>query len=184
MHTQESIARQLVKFIAGPPGNYLVFFPSYAYMFAVADIFRPLATEVDLLIQENRMAEEAREAFLAAYQPGRDKTLVGLAVMGGIFGEGIDLAGDRLTGVAVVGVGLPQISLEREMIRAHFDERDKDGYAYAYVYPGMNKVQQAGGRLIRTENDYGKLLLLDDRFLTSRYQSLLPPEWRDADIIR
>lgn len=182
--TQESIARQLVKFIAGPPGNYLVFFPSYAYMFAVADIFRPLATEVDLLIQENRMAEEAREAFLTAYQPGRDKTLVGLAVMGGIFGEGIDLAGDRLTGVAVVGVGLPQISLEREMIRAHFDERDKDGYAYAYVYPGMNKVQQAGGRLIRTEDDYGKLLLLDDRFLTSRYQSLLPPEWRDAVIIR
>jgi Rad3-related DNA helicase len=97
--------------------------------------------------------------------------------MGGIFSEGIDLVGDRLTGVIIVGVGLPQVCLERNIIKDYFDTAGKNGFDYAYVYPGMNKVLQAGGRLIRSEQDRGSLLLIDDRYLQPHYRRLLPPEW-------
>ncbi|MMZ63556.1 ATP-dependent DNA helicase DinG [compost metagenome] len=123
------------------------------------------------------MSEAEREAFLAAFEAGREDTLVGFAVMGGIFSEGIDLVGDRLTGVAVMGVGLPQIGLERDIIKEYFQAQGKDGFDYAYVYPGMNKVLQAGGRLIRSEKDQGVLLLVDDRYRQPHYARLLPEEW-------
>ncbi|MVP01636.1 ATP-dependent DNA helicase [Paenibacillus lutrae] len=137
-----------------------------------------LAPDMDMLVQEPFMSEEMRESFLSAFQEDSPRTLIGFAVMGGIFSEGIDLRGERLTGVVVVGVGLPQIGPERDRIKEHFDLEGRSGFDYAYVFPGMNKVMQAGGRLIRTENDYGTLVLVDDRFLQKRYQALLPPEWR------
>jgi Rad3-related DNA helicase len=124
------------------------------------------------------MTETDREVFLNNFQ-ARTDTLLGFAVLGGIFAEGIDLVGDRLNGVAIIGVGLPRITLERNVMKEHFQEQGYDGFDFAYVYPGMNKVQQAGGRLIRTEKDTGFILLIDDRYYTSKYRSLLPPEWQN-----
>lgn len=178
--TKEALARLLRELIHTRPGNYLYFFPSYAYMNLIYEAFiaaGELPDSVRLLLQRGGMSEEEREAFLAVFDASNEGTLVGFAVMGGIFSEGIDLVGDRLTGVAVVGVGLPQIGLERDIIRDYFNGQEKNGFDYAYVYPGMNKVLQAGGRLIRSENDRGVLLLVDDRYLQPHYARLLPEEW-------
>lgn len=195
--SREPIARSLYELMAKGSGNYLVFFPSYAYMSSVYEAFTDLVGEQEdlhpeeeprsqlrVLVQQTKMSEEEREHFLAEFQAGTEKTLVGFAVMGGIFSEGIDLVGDRLTGVAVVGVGLPQLGPERNLIKAYIDSTGKNGYEYAYVFPGMNKVQQAGGRLIRSETDRGVLLLIDDRYLQPLYQRLLPEEWRDYTVLQ
>lgn len=157
-------------------GHYMVFFPSYKYMLDVYEAMDEIEKDYEVHIQENNMDEEAREAFLGRFIPSPDKTTVNFCVLGGIFSEGIDLTEDRLIGVMIVGVGLPQIGLERDLIKNYFDELGKDGYHYAYTYPGMNKVLQAIGRLVRTENDKGIILLMDERFTSSFYQSLFPPE--------
>ena len=170
-------------------GNYLVFFPSYAYMAAVADLLSERLLEKHsppprLLIQDRGMTEAAREAFLDQFSAGSQETLIGLAVMGGIFGEGIDLVGDRLIGAVVVGVGVPQVCLERDMIKAYFDEQNGRGFAYAYQYPGFNRVLQATGRVIRTETDRGIIVLIDERFTHGRYRHLFPTHWRGFQIIQ
>ena len=123
--------------------------------------------------QNGEMTEEQRESFLNHFSDEENPTL-NFCVLGGIFSEGIDLTGEQLIGVAVVGVGIPQIGLERDLIKGYFDENDKAGYHYAYTYPGMNKVLQAVGRLIRTEEDKGIILLIDDRYRTPLYQEMLP----------
>jgi Rad3-related DNA helicase len=168
------------------PGNHLVFFPSYEYMNEVLQTYKSDGAEpgVQTLVQNTGMTEEERERFLAAFQAGSVHTLVGFAVLGGIFSEGIDLQGDRLNGVIVVGVGLPQLNPERDLIKHYMNAIGKNGYDYAYVYPGMNKVLQAGGRLIRSETDRGTIVLVDDRFLQAKYQRLLPDEWKDYTILR
>lgn len=177
--TKLSIAQMLRKLLVERPGNYLLFFPSYAYMNLVyEEVAVGLPDQVKLMQQTGSMSEEERESFLSAFQAEAGRTLAGFAVMGGIFSEGVDLAGDRLTGVAVIGVGLPQINPERDLIRDYFQAQGKDGYDYAYVYPGMNKVLQAGGRLIRSEQDRGLLLLVDDRYRQAHYAGLLPDEWK------
>ena len=124
------------------------------------------------------MTEQARGAFLQAFRSDHDRTLVGFAVMGGIFGEGIDLVGDRLVGAVIVGVGLPQLCLERDLIRDYFDARNASGFDYAYAFPGMTRVFQAVGRVIRSETDRGIVLLIDTRFSQSRYQRLFPSWWK------
>lgn len=177
--TKASIGGLLRKVLLERQGNYLFFFPSYAYMNLIyEEVAVGLPEHIAVMLQTTSMSEAERESFLAAFEAGGGRTLVAFAVMGGIFSEGIDLVGDRLTGVAVIGVGLPQIGLERDLIRDYFQAREKDGYDYAYVYPGMNKVLQAGGRLIRSEKDRGLLLLIDDRYLQPHYAGLLPEEWR------
>ncbi|GMK39807.1 hypothetical protein PCCS19_28620 [Paenibacillus sp. CCS19] len=188
----EPIARALYETVTEQKqaGNSLVFFPSYDYMNHVYEPFmallasEPPALSVRTIVQTGVMSEEEREAFLASFQAGSEESLVGFAVMGGIFSEGVDLVGDRLTAVAVVGVGLPQVGLERDMIRDYCERSERNGFDYAYVYPGMNKVLQAGGRLIRSENDHGRLLLIDDRYLAQPYNRLLPAEWRNYTVIR
>ncbi|WP_310830602.1 ATP-dependent DNA helicase [Paenibacillus pedocola] len=160
-------------------GNYLVFFPSYAYLQNVYALFTEKYPEVPTLVQSTGMSEPDRESFLASFRPDNPQTLLGFAVLGGIFSEGVDLPGDRLNGVMVVGVGLPQVGLERNLLRAYFQSQGKNGFDYAYVYPGMCKVLQAGGRLIRSESDNGTIILADDRFLQHPYRGLLPEEWRD-----
>ncbi|KIY21024.1 hypothetical protein UB32_16010 [Mesobacillus subterraneus] len=125
------------------------------------------------------MDEEERAAFLESFTADNKRSLVGFAVLGGVFSEGIDLKGDRLNGVVVVGVGLPQIGFERDLIKKHFAGIGKNGYDYAYVFPGMNKVLQAGGRLIRSEKDTGRIVLIDDRYLLPKYQALLPNNWKN-----
>ncbi|RTE08706.1 ATP-dependent DNA helicase [Paenibacillus whitsoniae] len=193
------IAQTIVKLVTERAGNYLVFLPSYAYMSVVYEAFtdelmawqnaqveagKPDGQpELDVWVQQAKMSEEEREQFLAAFQADSAKTTVGFAVMGGIFSEGIDLVGDRLTGVVIVGVGMPQLGPERNLIKDYMDTEGKNGFDYAYVYPGMNKVLQAGGRLIRSETDHGVLLLIDDRYVQPRYRSLLPEEWRDYELL-
>ena len=164
-------------------GNYLIFFPSYQYMNRV---YEEWTSKDGLLtiIQSPGMEEAEREAFLGQFQQDVTVPVVGFAVLGGIFSEGVDLIGDRLSGVIIVGVGLPQMSNESELIKKHFSASGKNGYDYAYVFPGMNKVLQAGGRLIRSETDTGRIVLIDDRFLQPKYQKMLPREWKDFQILR
>ncbi|TCZ78296.1 ATP-dependent DNA helicase [Paenibacillus albiflavus] len=175
--TKAPLARMLHELVHKRKGNYLFFFPSYAYMNLVYESFTEEGTSVSTIIQQVNMTEEEREQFLAAFSSDNQETFVGFAVMGGIFSEGIDLVGDRLTGVVVVGVGLPQLGVERNIMKQYYDRTGKNGYDYAYVFPGMNKVLQAGGRLIRSEQDTGLLVLVDDRYLHASYQRLLPEEW-------
>ena len=124
-----------------------------------------------------------REEFLARFEAG-GQTLAAFAILGGVFSEGIDLTGERLIGAMIIGTGLPQICCEREVLRRHYDSQGLDGYAYAYRNPGMNKVMQAAGRVIRTKEDRGVILLLDYRFLSTEYKDLFPKEWADREICR
>ncbi|MED1472345.1 helicase C-terminal domain-containing protein [Bacillus salipaludis] len=181
--TNEAIVSMLQSLIKKRPGNYLVFFPSYQYMLAVYERFKEINEETKTLLQETGMSEVEREAFLKSFQSNQLETLIGFAVLGGVFSEGVDLIGDRLNGVVVVGVGLPQLCFERNLMKEHFSKNEKNGYEYAYVFPGMNKVLQAGGRLIRSEKDHGTIVLVDDRFLHRQYQMLLPKEWKQFTVI-
>lgn len=159
-------------------GNFLIFFPSYQYMRNAYEQFTEHYPTVSTIMQDMGMSETEREDFLTAFESGRSERLVGFAVLGGIFSEGVDLKGDRLQGVIVVGVGMPQIGFERDIMKNYFQSVGKNGFDYAYVYPGMNKVLQAGGRLIRTDSDTGIIALIDDRFFQKKYQALLPYEWQ------
>ncbi|TJY41835.1 ATP-dependent DNA helicase [Cohnella pontilimi] len=181
--TKEPLVRQLKGILESRPARCLIFFPSYDYMNAVYEAFITEETAVKTLLQKPQMSDDERAAFLSAFDEDSPDSLAGFAVMGGVFSEGIDLVGDRLNGVVIVGVGLPQIGVERETLKRYFDETGKNGFDYAYVYPGINKVLQAGGRLIRSENDRGVLVLVDDRYLQARYRKLLPEEWRTARTI-
>lgn len=181
--TIEPIVNMIIDLVEKRPGNYLVFFPSYRYM---TDVFERLAEEDPVfqpIVQHPAMTEEERETFLNHFDSKGEKSLVGFAVMGGIFSEGIDLKGDRLTGAVIIGVGLPQVGLERDTMKEYFQSSGKNGYDFAYVYPGMNKVLQAGGRVIRSEEDRGTLVLVDDRFLTRKYVEMLPEEWLDFKVL-
>jgi Rad3-related DNA helicase len=129
------------------------------------------------MLQKNNMNEKAREEFLREFETPGARTLVAFCVMGGIFGEGIDLKNDRLIGAIVVGTGLPQISNEREILKNYYDEQSGNGFDYAFRYPGINKVLQAAGRVIRTDEDRGVILLLDERFRQRDYAGLYPREW-------
>ncbi|MCT2535332.1 ATP-dependent DNA helicase [Aquibacillus koreensis] len=159
-------------------GNFLIFFPSYQYMRTAYEQFTDYYPSVSTIMQDVGMTEAEREDFLAQFNSERAERLVGFAVLGGIFSEGVDLKGDRLQGVIVVGVGMPQIGFERDIIKDYFQSVGKNGFDYAYVYPGMNKVLQAGGRLIRSDSDTGVIALIDDRFLQKKYQALIPYEWQ------
>ncbi len=178
----ERIAGYILTAAAAKKGNYLVYFPSYAYMNAVWDILKETDTDVEFELQSSRMTEEEKERFLDRFGENRDRSLVGLCVMGGVFSEGIDLKGERLIGVLVVGTGLAQVCTEREILKGWFEDQGKDGFAYAYRYPGMNRVLQAAGRVIRTDTDEGVILLLDERFLYSEYQRMFPREWADLSV--
>lgn len=157
-------------------GNYFVFFPSYKYMETVYEGFNERNPDIKTILQYNSMKEEEREVFLDEFNKNGE-TMVAFAVLGGVFSEGIDLIGDKLIGAIIVGVGLPQICFERNIIREYFNKKNNLGYEYAYMYPGMNKVLQAAGRVIRTEEDRGIILLIDDRFTTYKYKKLFPKEW-------
>ncbi len=182
--TKPAIANMLHTILSKQTGNYLVFFPSYRYMEDVYHTFMETPFLGQTIMQSINMSEEEREHFLNSFQADNEQTLIGFAVLGGIFSEGVDLQGNRLNGVVIVGVGLPQLCLERNIIKDYFQQQGKNGYDYAYVYPGMNKVAQAGGRLIRSEQDEGIIVLIDDRFLEEKYRSLLPYEWQDFQVIR
>jgi DNA excision repair protein ERCC-2 len=172
----DQITALVQSFIRPKKGNYLCFFPSYAYMTMVVGRFEKPQDDVQILVQEREMDDADRADFLDCFSSQNNQTLVGFAVMGGIFGEGIDLVGERLSGAVIVGVGLPAICPERDLIRSYFDKRGA-GFDFAYRFPGVNRVLQAAGRVIRTDQDRGAVLLVDQRFCRSSYQCLLPDQW-------
>lgn len=176
----KKMAEYINKFVAAKTGNYIVFFPSYKMMYDVAEYF---PDDFECIIQQPGMNEEDREEFLGLFKEENDTRLVGFCVMGGIFGEGIDLRNDMLIGVVIVGTGLPMVGHERELYRAYYDETCGKGFEYAYLYPGMNKVLQAAGRVIRTVTDRGCILLLDERFAQGQYQALFPREWTNLEYV-
>ena len=176
--------RRIASYIVGAAdakkGNYMVFFPSYRVMEEVHSVFSEKCGKISSAVQSPFMSEEDREVFLKEFDEIREESFVGFCVMGGIFSEGIDLPEDKLIGVIIVGTGLPQVCNEREIVKQYFSGIGSDGFEYAYLYPGMNKVLQSAGRVIRTEKDRGLILLLDERFSTGRYRELFPREWSNA----
>ena len=166
-------ARAIAALYQAQPGKVIAYFPSFAYLRKVAEVIMSEAPDLPLIIQERGMDEAAREDFLARFTRD-EEPLLGLCVMGGVFAEGVDLPGRQLIGAAILGVGLPQVSEERGLYQARMEEAFQDGFGFAYRYPGMQKVAQAAGRLIRSETDRGVLLLMDDRFSQRGYQQLLP----------
>ena len=189
------IARYIDEIVRMRHGNYMVFCPSYSFLHTVYDTYVECFGDEDkeCIIQQDSMSEEEREAFLNRFRGNEhcdlgsainmdieeedDTTLIGFCVMGGIFSEGIDLKNDSLIGAVIVGTGLPQVCNEREILKGYFDERGGNGFDYAYRYPGMNKVLQAAGRVIRTADDLGVVALLDERFLQFYYRKMFPREW-------
>jgi len=180
--TRTRVSRAIGALVGQRKGNYLIFLPSYGYLKMVFESFAEEFPGMETIVQTPGMTEESREDFLARFSQNNFETLVGFAVMGGIFGEGIDLVGDRLTGVVIVSVGLPGLSIEREVVRDYFTWKLEAGFEYAYLFPGLNRVLQAAGRVIRTEHDRGVVFLIDDRFSTYRYRALFPQEWEPVRI--
>lgn len=197
-----TLAQYIQSVITAKKGNYMVFFPSHHFLKQVYQEYDNLYgdnEEIECILQQEYMKEEERAAFLGHFtgNEGLDlsslihmdieteepKTLVGFCVLGGIFGEGIDLKNDSLIGSVIVGTGIPQVCLERELIREYFDRTMSGGYEYAYLYPGMNKVLQAAGRVIRTKEDTGVIVLLDERFLQNTYRGLFPREWNRYQVV-
>ncbi|MBW2368311.1 MAG: ATP-dependent DNA helicase [Deltaproteobacteria bacterium] len=176
------VADAIFDMVSQRNGNYLIFFPSYAYLTAVHDQLNAHLDGIELLVQTPGMDEAARDAFLETFSQENDRSLVGFVVMGGIFAEGIDLVGERLSGAVVVGVGLPAICVENDLIRDYFNRTADTGFAYAYLYPGMNRVLQAAGRVIRTESDRGVVMLIDERFAGAQYAPLLPDHWQPVRV--
>jgi len=182
----ERFAEYIWKMVQARRGNYMVFFPSYRFMADVHTFFEDKLAEedaherIECILQSQYMSEEAREIFLETFDEERDYSLVGFCVMGGVFAEGIDLAEDKLIGAAIVGTGLPQVCNEREILKQHFDAQGMTGFDFAYLYPGMNKVLQSAGRVIRTDEDRGVIMLLDERFFGARYREVFPREWKDV----
>ncbi len=194
------IARYIDEIVSRLHGNYLVFCPSYVFLRQVYELYLRYfaAGDRECVIQGEMMSEEEREEFLDRFRGNPDcdleavihmeieeeeHTLIGFCVLGGIFGEGIDLKKDSLIGAIIVGTGLPQVCHEREILRNYFDEMGESGFDYAYRYPGMNKVLQAAGRVIRTAEDIGVIALLDERFLQPSYQRMFPREWTDIETV-
>ena len=162
----------IYKFINEKKGNYMVFLPSFEYLYKVYSRYIDIYGEEGTLIQEENLSEIKKEEFLKAFN--EDANIIGFTVVGGMFSEGVDLPGDKLIGAIIVGVGFPMVSIENNIISEYFKE---NGFDYSYTYPGINKVLQSAGRVIRTENDKGRVLLIDRRYKSPKYKFILPKEW-------
>lgn len=196
-----NIARYISEIVSVKKGNYMVFCPSYSFLQTIYDYYMEYFVREDeeCILQQEAMREREREEFLARFSGNEDcdlqaavsmeieieeeQTLIGFCVLGGIFGEGIDLKKDSLIGAVIVGTGLPQVCNEREILKNYFDENGENGFDFSYRYPGMNKVLQAAGRVIRTAEDIGIVALLDERFLQGTYRRLFPREWERYETV-
>ena len=178
-YTAEEVAELILTVAEGREGNYIAYFPSYAYLDKVAKVFRRMADGITVICQTPGMSRDARRAFLAGFeQTDGGETKVGFCVLGGMFSEGIDLAGERLIGAIVVGTGMGSITSSQNVLREYYDATREDGMAYAYVYPGFNNVLQAAGRVIRSETDRGVVVLIDERYGDPALQRLFPKHWQ------
>ena len=183
-HSVALIISRIYELTKKENGNYLIFFPSYQYLDQIYQAYAQLVEDNQkLLKQERNMNETERIQFLEAFTEENSNTLIAFAVLGGVFSEGIDLIGDSLIGAIIVGVGLPQINPLTEQRKLYFEETFNEGYRYAYIYPGFNKVMQAVGRVIRTEDDRGIVMLIDNRYIQRDYLNLFPYEWQHAKFI-
>ena len=179
--TAPQVAEYIKEFVSHKTGNYFIYVPSYEYLNLIVPYLQ--SEDFELLVQERDMKEEEKELFLSCFVENPEKTMLGVAVLGGAFAEGIDLEGERISGVVVVGVGLPQICFERDLIKAYYDKTKQKGYEYAYISPGINKVMQALGRVIRSEKDRGIALLIDDRYLTEEYHDLFKNTYSHYEVV-
>lgn len=179
-----NICKFVLRAIKERIGNYMVFLPSYSYLEQMRQVLATMIkdNEIDLLVQRPNLNESQRRKYLNRFEKFGQRTLLAMAVLGGQFSEGVDLIGEKLSGVIIIGVGLPRICPEREIMNQYFSSAIGNGYAYAYMFPGFNKVQQAAGRLIRSENDRGFILLIDDRYDQQAYQQLFPAEWHPLPV--
>lgn len=178
------IARLIHQMVSAKKGNYLAYFPSYQYLEKEAEVFSKLYPDIRLICQSPQMDDQERADFLQQFDyPDSSPALLGFAVLGGIYSEGVDLKGEKLLGTAIIGTGLPKVGTEQEILRDYYQQKNHQGYDFAYRYPGMNKVLQAAGRVIRGQNDRGVVLLLDDRFSTPAYLRLFPEHWHHAHIV-
>lgn len=178
-----AVADAIMQTVSRRDGNYMVYFPSYAYMTEVQTLFKYKYPHIRTVVQAKDMSEHARRGFLDAFRAGARTTLVGFSVLGGIYAEGIDLVGDRLIGSVIVGVGLVQPSDENEILREYYDDKYEAGREYAYIYPGFNRVLQAAGRVIRTETDCGVVVFIDERYAEPTYKELMPTQYRTAKFV-
>ena len=176
----QKVADYIASFIKNKIGNYFVFLPSYEYLHNLMPHIN--IENVDIFEQDREMSDEEREAFLLNFKPNPEKTTIGFVIVGGAFGEGIDLVSDRLIGAVIVGIGMPKINFVSDQIDAYYDTLGLSGYNYAYLNPGMNKIMQALGRVIRSEEDKGAVLLIDERYLNNEYRDLFKAEWRDYEV--
>lgn len=181
----EKMARYLACMVQAKKGNYMAFFPSYKMLNDVYEmaVSMGLFSDIEVICQNPHLSETEREAFLERFCRS-EQPVLGFCILGGIFSEGIDLVGERLIGAAIIGTGLPMVCNEREIQQSFFENREGNGFEYAYLYPGMNKVQQAAGRVVRTMEDKGVILLLDDRFVTRQVVDTFPAEWEDYQVVR
>lgn len=180
----EKIARYIDIMVHGKAGNYMAFFPSYKMMNDVYDCAMEygMFPDIEIVKQDSNLSESGREEFVDRFRNG-DVHVLGFCILGGIFSEGIDLTGNNLIGAAIVGTGLPMVCCENEIKLGYFAKKEDKGFEYAYLYPGMNKVQQAAGRVIRTMEDRGVILLLDERFVTAQVVDTFPAEWADYEVV-
>ncbi len=181
--TLYAIADIIYTAVKAKKGNYMVFFPSYKYLTDLHGLFSALHPDITTIVQQKGMSEAQKAGFVARFDKNNKETLIGFCVLGGVYAEGIDLVGERLIGSIIVGVGMPRLSNDRNVLCQYFDEKDEGGMMYAYIYPGMTRVMQAVGRVIRSENDRGIAVLIDDRFATPTYRSLFPEHWRHAKFV-
>ena len=172
-----AICKVIAATLSARRGNYMIFSPSFAYARTLCEAFTKKYPKIKIILQTPDMTSNEKQNFLAEFEKNDGTYLAAFCVMGGIYSEGIDLAGDKLIGAVIVGIGMPQLSFEREAIAAYYQEKLDSGTEYAYLYPGMNRVLQAAGRVIRTENDRGVIVLIDDRFNDPLYKKIMPSLW-------
>ena len=176
----QQVADYIKAFVKNKVGNYFIFLPSYEYLTNLMPYID--MEDVDVYEQDRGMSDEDKEAFLTNFKPHPERTTLGFVIVGGAFGEGIDLVSDRLIGAVIVGIGMPKINFVSDQIMKYYDSKEQSGYNYAYLNPGMNKVMQALGRVIRSETDRGAVLLIDERYLTNDYRDLFKSEWRKYEV--
>ena len=176
----QQVADYIKAFVKNKVGNYFIFLPSYEYLTNLMPYID--MEDVDVFEQDRGMSDEEKEEFLTNFKPNPERTTLGFVIVGGAFGEGIDLVSDRLIGAIIVGIGMPKINFVSDQIMKYYDAREQSGYNYAYLNPGMNKVMQALGRVIRSETDRGAVLLIDERYLTNDYRDLFKSEWRKYEV--
>jgi Rad3-related DNA helicase len=181
--TLGAVCRVIAATVSAKRGNYMIFSPSFAYSEALAKSFAAKYPKIRIMSQTKDMSAKKKAEFLDEFRKNDSSYLIAFCVMGGIYSEGVDLAGDSLIGAVVVGVGIPSLSYEREAVAEYYDEKYEMGKQYAYIYPGMNRVFQAAGRVIRREDDRGVIVLIDDRFDDPIYKKALPDLWRGVKFI-